>query len=82
MEIFHPHVSKANGLAWLMNYLAVGDIPTFGIGNDFNDIDLLDFTHHSFVVENANPDLKNQYKVTASNNQQGFTKAISTVFGI
>jgi hydroxymethylpyrimidine pyrophosphatase-like HAD family hydrolase len=34
------------------------------------------------VVENANPDLKNQYKVTASNNQQGFTKAISTVFGI
>jgi Cof subfamily protein (haloacid dehalogenase superfamily) len=75
MEIFNPKVSKANGLKWLAEFLKSGNPNILAIGNDYNDIDLLEFANHSFVVENAPKVLKNKYPQVAGNNFNGFTEA-------
>jgi hydroxymethylpyrimidine pyrophosphatase-like HAD family hydrolase len=46
------------------------------IGNDYNDLDLLEWTASSFVVENAPDDLKERFPVVASHNQSGVAEAI------
>lgn len=82
LEIFHPKVSKAAGITWIINHLQLKDTITMGIGNDFNDIDLLDYTNYSFIVENAPEILKTKYRVVRSNNRQGFSEAVQLIFKI
>jgi len=76
MEIFHESVSKGNGVKFICDLLNIGYEHTLGIGNDFNDIDLLEFTKYSYVVENSPDELKRKYLKTGSNNDNGFSKAI------
>jgi hydroxymethylpyrimidine pyrophosphatase-like HAD family hydrolase len=49
---------------------------TLSIGNDYNDLDLLEWTTSSFVVENAPDDLKERFPVVASHNESGVAEAI------
>ena len=41
MEIFHQSVSKGNGVKFVCDSLRIEHENTLGIGNDFNDLDLL-----------------------------------------
>lgn len=75
LEIFHKEVSKANGLKYLSTYLNVNKPSVLGIGNDYNDLDLLEFANHSFVVDNAPDALKTRYVTVAGNNWSGFSEA-------
>ena len=79
MEVFNPDVSKSKGVEWLINHLQLTDPYVFAIGNDYNDLDLLNFAHSSFAVSNAPQELKEKFQVTKSNNENGFTKAIKTL---
>ncbi len=81
-EVFNAKVSKANGINWLCKKLIINQQYTFGIGNDYNDIDLLNYTHHSFVVNNGIDELKDKHRLTSSNNENGFTHAIGQLFDI
>jgi hypothetical protein len=47
-----------------------------GIGNDFNDLDLLEFTNFSYLVENGPPELKKRFLQAASNEESAFARAI------
>lgn len=76
MEVFHPDVSKGNACSFLCKHLGVDQNKTMGVGNDYNDIDLLDFTSQSFIVKNAPDELTQSYQVVASNNNCGFTNAV------
>lgn len=76
IEVFNSGVSKGNSLSRLCMDLKIDRDNTFSIGNDFNDIELLDFTRHSFVVANAHNDLKVKYNTTVSNQEDGFSKAL------
>lgn len=76
IEIFHRSVSKGNAVKHLCALLEIDRQHTFGIGNDYNDIDLLEFTNHSVVVENAPDDIKKEFAVTNSNEENGFAKAV------
>lgn len=76
MELFHPSVSKASGVDFLCRRLEIPAANTMGIGNDYNDIDLLAFTQHSFMVANGPEDIRNQYQLVSSNNESGFTRAV------
>ena len=76
MEIFPKGVSKGHAASWLCNFLGIDRENTIGIGNDYNDIDLLNWTRFSFVVENAPKELRIRYKNTKSNNQNGFAEII------
>lgn len=76
IEVFHPDVSKGKTAAWLASELGVSNKDTMAIGNDYNDLDLLDWAAHSFIVENAPDDLKCRFQQVASNNNGGVAEAV------
>ncbi len=80
IEIFPQNVSKGHAAEWLCEYLDISKEETVGIGNDYNDIELLEWTAHSYVVENAPGELKNRFNKTASNQCSGFSKVIRESF--
>ena len=82
MEIFPEDVSKASGIAWLCDLLAISAENVMAVGNDFNDVDMLDFAGKSFVVANAHPDLQKIYPVVSSNDSCGFSHAVQLAFGV
>ena len=77
IEFFHPHVSKGKTAAWLASELNVNPTDTMAIGNDFNDLDLLEWAADSFVVANAPDDLKCRFQQVASNDNGGVAEAVS-----
>lgn len=72
MEIFHQDVSKGNAVRFLCNSLNIDRKATVGIGNDYNDTDLLDFTSFSYLVENGPGELKKKYRYAPSNEDSAF----------
>jgi len=76
IEIFPATVSKGLTAAWLTAEFNLDPDRTLSIGNDYNDLDLLEWTGRSFVVENAPEDLKKRFPVVASHNESGVAEAI------
>lgn len=77
MEIFHEAVSKGNGVKFICDSLGIGHEFTLGIGNDFNDLDLLEFTRYSYVVENGPQELKSRFLATCQNTESAFAKVVN-----
>jgi len=73
MEIFHQDVSKGNAIRFLCDHLNIGREATVGIGNDYNDLDLLDFTSFSYLVDNGPEELKPRYRPAPSNENSAFS---------
>ena len=82
MEIFPIDVSKGKAVQWLCNKLDINRKETMGIGNDYNDLDLLNWTEISFVVGNAPEELKKEFNTTANNSESGFTKAVRKIINL
>lgn len=76
MEVYPSGISKGGAARWLCDYLHLEVARTMGIGNDYNDIDLLDFTGLSYVVANAPAELRKKYLLTLSNDEHGVYHAI------
>ena len=81
LELFHPAVSKSQTAAWLASELEVVPADTMAIGNDFNDLDLLEWSGRSFVVENAPAALKGRFETVAANDACGVADAIDRWLG-
>ena len=81
-EIYSKKVSKGLTAMWLCKKLNISRNNTVGIGNDYNDIDLLKFTHKSFMVENAPSELKKMFEITSSNNHNGVSNVIKKVLSV
>jgi Cof subfamily protein (haloacid dehalogenase superfamily) len=79
MEIFHKSVSKGNGVLHLCNRLNISPGQTLGIGNDYNDLDLLEFTEHSFLTDNAPEILKNSFSLLPTNEEDAFAHAVERI---
>lgn len=77
MEIFPEQVSKANAINFLCRKLNIDQKETCSFGNDYNDIDMLKFTHYSFVVSDSPEKLKNQFRVIGSNEENGVAAEIN-----
>lgn len=77
MEIFHQSVSKGNGVRFICDSMQIDHTDTLGIGNDFNDLDLLEFTNYSYIVDNGPEELKIRFRPTCSNEENAFAMAIS-----
>lgn len=77
MEIFSKKVSKGNAARYLCNYLDINFQNTIGIGNDYNDITLLDFTNHSFITDNCPNELKGYYESAPANDENAFSFCIN-----
>ena len=50
---------------------------TMGIGNDYNDLELLEFTRFSYLVENSPEEWKRRFSVTKSNEENAFSVSVS-----
>ncbi len=76
LEVFPEQVHKGAAAAWLCERLGIDAGRTVGIGNDYNDIHLLDFTAHSYLLGNGPPELQERFRPAASYNDDGFCAAI------
>lgn len=72
IEIFHSSVSKGNGVKIVCDHLEVDYKNTVGIGNDYNDFDLLNFTAHSYITNNAPSEILELYNSAPSNENDAF----------
>lgn len=80
LEVFHKDVSKGHGVNHICNILGIQPEQTCGIGNDYNDLDLLNFTAHSFLTENAPANIKNRFIIIPSNEKDAFAHAVQPLF--
>ena len=76
MEIFHQDVSKGNGVKFICDKESISPSSTMGIGNDYNDLELLEFTRFSYLTENGPDDLKHLFAVTKSNEEDAFSASV------
>ena len=81
IEVFPKEVSKASAAAWIGVREGVNPEKVLAVGNDYNDLDILNWAHSGFLVENAPEELKTQYKTVSSNNNNGFTEAVEKWMG-
>ena len=81
LEVFPDTVSKGHAAKWLCHELGIAKTETMGIGNDYNDIDLLEFTGVSYTVKNAPEELRNQYPaIPFTNHENGFSEIVGAFF--
>ena len=80
VEVFDKNVSKGHALEMLASKLNVLPKDVMVLGNDFNDVDMLDFTPNSYVVANAPEQLRQQHRVVADASSSGFSQAVSLFF--
>jgi Cof subfamily protein (haloacid dehalogenase superfamily) len=76
IEIFPATVSKGLTAAWLCAAYGLQADRALSVGNDYNDLDLLEWAGCSFVVDNAPPDLKKRFPAVSSNNENGVAEAV------
>lgn len=76
IEIFPRAVSKSLTTAWMANEMGISQQQTASVGNDYNDLDLLEWACSSYVVDNAPADLKSRFPSVASNNNCGVAEVI------
>lgn len=81
MEIYSQDIHKGSAAAWLCGYLGVDPAGAVGIGNDYNDLELLDFTPHSYMLRNAPAELHPLYRLGRSNDEDGFSHAVEDATG-
>jgi hydroxymethylpyrimidine pyrophosphatase-like HAD family hydrolase len=77
IEIFPACVSKSRTAEWLASRLGIPRGHTLSVGNDYNDLDLLEWAATRFVTANAPADLRERYPVVASHDEEGVSQAAS-----
>jgi hypothetical protein len=81
IEVFHPEADKGHATRWLSEYLHIDRNSTMSVGNDYNDLKMLEWTRHAYILENALPELKNKFNPAPANNCDGFHYAVSDWLG-
>jgi hypothetical protein len=77
LEVFPDTVSKGHGLKWIGKLLNIAPREMAAIGNDYNDIDMLDFVRFPLVLANSPDGLKQRYPhIDKTNQQKGFLQAV------
>ncbi len=77
MDIMRKGISKGAAMESIQRSTGVSHDETMAFGDFYNDVDLLKSAGYSFVMENANEDMKQYGRfIAADNNSGGVTKAI------
>lgn len=77
IEIFPAGVTKGSAAAWLKELLAVDGAPTVAVGNDFNDVEILRWATHPYVVGNSPEALRNEFPVLDAFAGGGLAEALA-----
>lgn len=75
IEIFPSGVSKASASDWICRKHGINGKRVLGIGNDYNDLDLLSWAHTGILVGDAPEELKSMFVAVGEKN--GFSEAVS-----
>ena len=78
LEFNAPGVNKGYGLKWLASYLNIDLDKTIAIGDNFNDLSMIQAAGVGVGVANVNPAMKEQcdYITQADNNHGAVAEAI------
>jgi hydroxymethylpyrimidine pyrophosphatase-like HAD family hydrolase len=77
VEIFPAGVSKGSAAEWIALREGLGGANALALGNDYNDLDLLDWASHRYVVANAPASLKESYPSVGHHEESAFTEAVA-----
>lgn len=76
IEVFAPNVSKGDALVHLAQSLGQEVDQCMVIGNDYNDLDMLEICPFSYVVADAPQELKARYTEVSACREDGFSEAV------
>ena len=76
IELFPIGVSKAHAADWIRTRHGIGRARTIAVGNDYNDLDMLEWADRACVVSNAPVSMRARFEVVRSNDEGGFTDAV------
>src|SRR5262249_44600519 len=82
LDVLRNGCSKGHALERWAAHLGVSAAETMAIGDNYNDVEMLEFAGHPFVMGNASDDLKqNGWTVTHDADHYGVAAALEQVFG-
>lgn len=61
LEVFPENVSKGQAIRWLAQKRNVSQSDVAAVGNDFNDLAMLEYAGHAFVAANSPRELRQTY---------------------
>jgi len=77
IEIFPPGTDKGNGIRWLAERYGIERSRSGSVGNDYNDLHMLEWTDYSYVVEKAPEQLRKRFRVVPDCSYAGAAVAAS-----
>ncbi|MFO7730470.1 MAG: HAD family hydrolase [Spirochaetia bacterium] len=77
IELFPIGAHKGSGSAWLADRVEVLQKDTMAVGNDFNDVHMLEWSGTAFVVANAPNELRRRFAEVAACGEGGFSEAVA-----
>ncbi len=80
IELFPLGAHKGSGIAWLAESLGINRKDTMAVGNDFNDMHMLEWSGAGFVVANAPEGLRGRFSEVAPCGDGGFAQAVNKWF--
>jgi Cof subfamily protein (haloacid dehalogenase superfamily) len=78
LDVLHPDASKGEGLKTAADALGLDQSQVMAVGDNFNDLAMLNFAAISVVMKNGPPEMKEdpRFHVTESNEDDGVAVAI------
>ena len=82
LEIMNPAATKAKAIQFMAQHLGINAKQVIAFGDNFNDLDMLQYAGLSIAMGNAPEAIKQAAKeVTATNNEDGIALVLNRVFG-
>ena len=82
VDVLNAGCSKGHALERWANYRGITRDQVMAIGDNYNDIEMLEFAGHPFIMGNASEELRSRgWKLTRSNAESGVSAAIEHVLG-
>lgn len=76
IEVLGQQVNKGSALSWLLKHLAIDPDHCMVIGNEMNDLHMLDAVPNAYVPHNAIPHLLSRFTHVAHHDDDGFSEAV------
>jgi Cof subfamily protein (haloacid dehalogenase superfamily) len=82
VDVLNQGCSKGHALERWANYRGIPRSEVMAVGDNYNDIEMLAFAGHPFIMGNASEELRGRgWSVTLPNDQSGISAALEQVLG-